>query len=247
MNNKCNYNNISHLISVVTIVYNGRDVVEGTFLSVINQTYKYIEYIVIDGGSTDGTLDVIKNYDNEIDYWTSENDKGISDAFNKGIIESKGDYIIFMNAGDRFYDNNTVARISKYAVKKYDLIYGKTHLNIGDRFIEKGHNINIFNNHKLPTSHQSIFYNRTIFEKYGFFLNRYKLAMDYEHYCRFRNKCNCLFVDLVISKMLYDGVSNVNPSETYMEYIRADLKNKSFYVFMNMLKYFIVKNIKLID
>ena len=90
------------LISVITVVYNGEKYLEETIQSIINQTYDNVEYIIIDGGSTDGTVDIIKKYEDRIDYWVSEKDKGISDAFNKGVKVAKGDYINFQGDGDGF-------------------------------------------------------------------------------------------------------------------------------------------------
>ena len=97
----------NRFITVVTVVLNGEKDFERTILSVINQSYKNIEYIVIDGGSTDGTLDIIERYKDKIDYVIIEKDRGIYDAMNKGINIASGDWINFMNSGDIFYDKNT--------------------------------------------------------------------------------------------------------------------------------------------
>lgn len=89
-------------ITVITVVYNGIDYIEDTILSVINQDYSNIEYIIIDGKSDDGTMDIVEKYATKISYWVSESDNGIYDAMNKGIKVATGDWIIFMNCGDYF-------------------------------------------------------------------------------------------------------------------------------------------------
>jgi len=115
------------LISVVTVTYNAVATIEQTILSVINQTYPHIEYIIIDGGSTDGTVDIIKKYADKIAYWVSEPDKGIYDAMNKGIKVATGEWINFMNCGDSLYTTSVLADIfnDKLCQKKgSDVIYG---------------------------------------------------------------------------------------------------------------------------
>src|SRR4051812_15217048 len=102
-------------LSVITIVYNNVRDMERTMLSVINQTYLHIEYIVVDGLSTDGTLDVINKYEGKISKLISEKDEGIYDAMNKGLAAATGDYVIFMNSGDEFYDADTVAKVFETA------------------------------------------------------------------------------------------------------------------------------------
>ncbi len=115
------------LITIVTVVYNGEKTLEQTILSVLNQSYENLEYIIIDGLSTDGTLDIIKKYEDKIDYWQNEPDKGIYDAMNKGIVLSSGEWINFMNSGDLFYDDMVLTKISPYLAKtKASVIYGNS-------------------------------------------------------------------------------------------------------------------------
>jgi len=90
------------LISIITVVFNGEQLLEKTIQSVINQTYDNVEYIIIDGGSTDRTIEIIQKYEHAIDYWISENDKGIYNAMNKGISLATGAWVNFMNGGDIF-------------------------------------------------------------------------------------------------------------------------------------------------
>ena len=112
------------LISIVTIVYNGARQLEKTIESVLYQTYPHIEYIIVDGGSTDGTLAIIKSYENRLAKWISEPDKGIYDAMNKGIDLATGKWINFMNCGDQFISENVVEKISKYLGEAHDIVYG---------------------------------------------------------------------------------------------------------------------------
>lgn len=101
------------LISIITVSYNAVSVIEETILSVINQTYPNVEYIIIDGGSTDGTVDIIKKYSDQVAYWVSEPDKGIYNAMNKGITYAHGEFLNFMNAGDSFYEKDVLSKVFK--------------------------------------------------------------------------------------------------------------------------------------
>ncbi|MDP3466179.1 MAG: glycosyltransferase, partial [Sulfuricurvum sp.] len=115
------------LISIITVVYNGEKYLEETILSILNQTYDNVEYIIIDGKSTDTTLEIVKKYEDKIDYWISESDTGIYDAMNKGISLSSNDtHLWFINAGDRIYSNDVIEQI--YKSGKYDVYYGETAL-----------------------------------------------------------------------------------------------------------------------
>ena len=115
------------LISVVTVCYNAVNDIEKTIMSVLGQTYKNIEYIIIDGGSIDGTIDIINKYKEHISLFVSEPDKGIYDAMNKGLMKANGQWINFMNAGDTFASNSVISNIfgcNESDLIKYDVIYG---------------------------------------------------------------------------------------------------------------------------
>lgn len=166
------------LISVVTVCYNAADTIEKTMLSVLNQTYHDIEYIIIDGGSTDGTVEIIRKYADRIAYWVSEPDKGIYDAMNKGIKVATGEWINFMNAGDEFVDEGVIEKLfQNRTIDTVGVVFGDT------LFIHKSkQKIVKFGDdphHKImPSCHQSIFCRRILLARILFDL-RYKIAADY--------------------------------------------------------------------
>ena len=116
------------LFSVITVTYNASQWLERTIRSVQEQSYEHIEYLVIDGGSTDGTVQIIQNNSSIISYYVSEPDKGLYDAMNKGLLAAKGDYIWFLNAGDTFYSPETITNIVSALNEQQlpDIIYGET-------------------------------------------------------------------------------------------------------------------------
>lgn len=167
-------------ISVVTVTYNSAATLEKTILSVLNQTYPNIEYIIIDGGSTDGTVDIIEKYADRLTYWVSEPDKGIYDAMNKGIDAATGDYINFMNADDTFYDNEVIKKIFSTEYDD-DVIYGKTlKITPNYTYIEKNRSIP-FLNEGMAFGHQASFSKTELMKKIKFDL-KYKSAADYDFF-----------------------------------------------------------------
>lgn len=155
-----------HLISIVTVSYNAAATIEQTILSVINQTYRNIEYIIIDGGSTDGTVEIIKKYANKLAYWVSEPDKGIYDAMNKGIQKAKGEWINFMNAGDILYNSDVLAQVLGTEIPlKTSFIYSNA------TFIDKNRIYEVEANHeKGYLLHQCCIYRTSLHQKYGCYI-----------------------------------------------------------------------------
>ena len=178
-------------VSIITVVYNGIDFLEETIKSVISQTYPNIEYIIVDGGSTDGTLDIIKKYEAHITKWISEPDKGIYDAMNKGIDLATGDWQNFLNAGDSFVDNNVLEKIFTTNLENITLVYGDIiairengqKLNVNaielkdDNSIKKG----------MKVCHQAIFYNKNIMIKYD---DKLRLKSEWKHLIEITRKEN---------------------------------------------------------
>jgi hypothetical protein len=164
------------LITVITVVYNGAKYLEDTIKSVINQTYPNVEYIIIDGGSTDGTIDIIKKYEDYIDYWVSEPDKGIYDAMNKGIVVVSGEWINFLGSDDIIL-NDAVNKVLKYLNRKNIAIYGNVIMKTTNKVYDGKFNyFKLF--FKRNICHQSIFYNASVIKKY-FFNLKYNILADY--------------------------------------------------------------------
>lgn len=174
-------------ISVVTVCFNAVDEIEETMLSVLDQTYDNVEYIIIDGGSTDGTVEIIKKYSkggseydkhiNKVSYWVSEHDHGIYNAMNKGIDIATGDYINFMNAGDKFLNDFTLSRLFKNEIK-HDVIYGKALRKFKDfEYVWNPFPLWEFENH-MPLDHQSTFVKKDILKE-NKFNEQYRNISDY--------------------------------------------------------------------
>jgi glycosyltransferase involved in cell wall biosynthesis len=122
------------LVSIITVVYNAEQYLERTILSVIGQKYPAVEYIIIDGGSKDGTMNIVKKYEANITKWISEKDKGIYDAMNKGLAIASGEWVNFLNGGDAFYDEHTLHNLfGKEDTSRYNFIYGDS-INIKENF-----------------------------------------------------------------------------------------------------------------
>ena len=121
------------IISIITVIYNGADLLAGTIESIIGQTYPAIEYIIVDGESTDGTVAIIKKYADHLSQWISEPDNGLYDAMNKGLKMATGDFVWFMNAGDHIYAPDTVEKMMKKWQPETDILYGEVMLVDDDR------------------------------------------------------------------------------------------------------------------
>ena len=201
------------LFSIITVVYNEANLIEKTLQSVFNQKYDNYEFIVIDGNSTDGTSQIIENYKSRLSTYISEPDKGLYDAMNKGINHVKGEYVLFLNAGDLFYNSSIIGSIAEIA-EKYnpDVIYGDTILideSGTEKYLRRLRPPKRLNWTKLKYGmlicHQSFFIKSAIIEHYD--LN-YKYVADYDWMIRMlkRSKKN-INSQIIISKYLLGGFS----------------------------------------
>ncbi|MBT8545257.1 glycosyltransferase [Polynucleobacter paneuropaeus] len=211
--------------SIVTVVLNDALNIEKTMMSVLNQSYSDFEYIIMDGGSTDGTLDIIKliaNNDSRIK-WISELDLGIYDAMNKGIRLSHGLFINFMNSGDCFANNLILSKVHSELSQNTNVsvLYGSVEVVQG----EQTRVINAFPKYKirdfLPFCHQSVFVKKEILEKYPFSLD-YKYASDYNQFVLISKNKNIIWlqVDDVYSRVTEGGVADNYRVFTAREYLK---------------------------
>ncbi|BEH72973.1 glycosyl transferase [Edwardsiella tarda] len=205
-------------VSVVTVCYNCVDSIVDTIKSVINQSFKNFQYIIIDGGSSDGTCDYIEKYKKHIDIYISEKDCGIYDAMNKGLSLATGDYVIFMNAGDKFYNNNVLEMVFGNDIysPKAALIIGNTVVGEYKR-IKKRSKMST-NAMYMPVCHQSIFYKTNVISTIGYDL-KYKLAADFKLTLFLLGKENNIIeLEQVVSHISSGGVSDRMRSLVYDEY-----------------------------
>lgn len=192
------------LISVITACYNAEETIEKTILSVINQTYPNIEYIIVDGGSKDGTIDIIKKYSKRVSCWISESDNGVYDAMNKGIHLAHGEWLNFMNSGDTFVDNDVLLSVFKEEIPE-----GKSFI-YSDYFVE--HKNGIYKKGYTSISkgiilHQSSIYQKCLHSKYGEYIVTDKYIISDLLFFLSLPK-NCFYkTNVIISKYLGGGIS----------------------------------------
>ena len=208
-------------LSVITIVFNNVRDIERTMLSVINQTYSNIEYIIVDGLSTDGTLNVIKQYRDRIHTLISERDNGIYDAMNKGLAAATGDYVLFMNSGDEIYSANTVSAVFATATDA-DIYYGETEM-----INNAGHSLGQ-RRHKAPRqftwksfkygmsiSHQAIYIKRSLAQPYNL---KYQLSADIDWILQAAKKAKMIVkVHQYVAKYLVGGMSKAKHKQSLLE------------------------------
>jgi len=211
-------------ITVVTVVYNGSGIIEDTINNVTNQTYENIEYIVVDGGSTDGTQEIIKKYEGKISFWKSEPDKGIYDAMNKGILLATGDYVYFLNVGDKFYSDRTLENMINQSQYE-DVIFGDTCVKDveGDRIVKA---YPLYLDWKtMPYCHQSVLIKRTFLIKNLFDLS-YKIAADYNQYHGLKKSLATFKpINEIICAYDTNGFSAQNAKVMLKEYSVISLRN----------------------
>ena len=224
-------------VSIITVVWNNKETIKDAIESVLNQTYENIEYIIIDGASTDGTVELIQNYGSKISQFISEKDKGLYDAMNKGISLATGDVIGILNSDD-FY-------INEHVIQKIVDTFKENNVNsvFADLVFVKPNNlekiVRYYDSSKFHPSkfaygwmpaHPTFFVKREFYEKYGVYKTDYKIAADYELLTRFlaKYKLSYFYLKESIIKMRVGGVSTSGLKSNYIlnkEIIRGCKEN----------------------
>lgn len=214
-------------ISVITVSLNMADTIERTIKSVISQECDELEYIVIDGGSDDGTVDIIHKYEDYISYWCSESDHGIYDAMNKGLTVATGDIVAFLNSDD-WYEENALKMVTAQFDEETDVLCGQV------KAYKKGQLIGIEPNRKIPCEelfmgmcycHQAIFTRRQVFEQYGYFDTRYMIAADYDWFLKlYVNGIRIKAVDVILANYNKAGISNQRLQTVFSEFYEIGRK-----------------------
>lgn len=202
-------------ISVVTVCYNVEDVLEETMISVLNQSYKNIEYIIVDGNSNDNTVPIIKKYANDYPIkYVSEKDSGIYNAMNKGVRMSTGNYVIFINAGDRFYNYNVIKKVVKQInITKANAYYANVKYEYVNRSLlrkNEDYNIKKLLEGVMPC-HQSIFAKRKLLLESPFD-ESFKICADFDWFAKIykKNKFSSKkikYLDILVSTVEMGGIS----------------------------------------
>lgn len=239
-------------LSIITINYNNIEGLKRTVESVLNQTWQEFEYIVIDGGSTDGSKEYIESQNDKIDYWVSERDKGVYNAMNKGILQTSGEYLLFLNSGDHFYDNKVLEK-NQHVIKDYELIYFNLNV-IGEKkqFIKEYPDqlsFAYFLKDNLP--HPSIFIKKDLFGKVGLYQEDFKIVSDWKFFidsvCRYNSKY--VHVNKTLTTFYLDGISSLIENKSIIDQEKKIVLQSDYACYMkdleDVLKYMtIVRNLR---
>ncbi|WP_214660667.1 glycosyltransferase family 2 protein [sulfur-oxidizing endosymbiont of Gigantopelta aegis] len=203
-------------MTVVTVTYNAAKLIRSTIQSVLEQDYKNIEYIIIDGGSTDNTLNIVQEYEQSIDYWQSEPDSGVYDAMNKAIDKASGEWINFMNAGDSFCKKTTLSEVAAHFDQEAELISGGIYYIDGNhREYRPPKDLSALQSSML--CHQSLFTKTHIMKKYKFSLE-FKIVSDYDFVLKcYHHHYHFKFLDFAIANFIAGGMAEMNPVRAKIE------------------------------
>ena len=214
-------------LSIITINYNNVNGLKKTIESVVNQSATDFEYIIIDGGSTDGSIDLIKSHENKINFWISEPDKGIYNALNKGIAKANGEYLLFLNGDDcLLHDdilNENMHHLESKDLVYFDIIYNDKNLN---KRITYPDTLSFYFFYTNTICHQAIFFKKELFSKYGLYDEQLKIVADWKCIMLAVVKYGATYkhINAVFSVFDNTGISNTNDKKN--EHIQLHLKER---------------------
>jgi glycosyltransferase involved in cell wall biosynthesis len=215
------------LVSIITVVYNDKLGIQTTIESVLQQKSNNIEYLVIDGASTDGTKEIIYNYAAQIDLIISEKDRGIYDAMNKGVLKSKGEWIIFINSGD-ILEQGILQKINvDLENPNFDIVYGDVNINTnGNVRLDKARKLELIN-YSFTFCHQSVFTRMNLLKTMPFNL-KYDICADYDFYLKcYLSAYNFKYHPLPISTFEFGGVSSGLSNKYILQSFKIVFNNHS--------------------
>lgn len=230
------------LITIITVTLNSERYLEDTIKSVIQQTYPLIEYIIVDGQSSDGTLDIVKKYAPKIHRWISEPDSGITEAMNKGIAMASGDFILFLHSDDYLFENNSIEKAVRFMNENIDIFAFSILFKTQNKTISSKSSWNWLFNFKTQLFHQGVLCQRNLFHKIGLFDTQFKIAMDYDFFLRaYRKQCSIKIIeDFSLTVMRDMGISSRKDwnslSKRFAEEKRVHYKNT--HTFLGRAMYF---------
>ena len=206
-------------VSIITVVRNGKNTIEQTIQSVLEQTYEDIEYIIIDGASTDGTQEIIKRYEGKLAYYVSEPDHGLYEAMNKGIRHAKGDIVGIINSDDWYEIDAVEAVVSVFQHSKAQVVHGNVYMigEKGERWMRRPAPLKDIWSY-MVLLHPTVFVRKWVYDQYGGFNEKYKIAADYELVLRLYNEqIDFVYLDKVISNFRNGGLSSREYGTAYKE------------------------------
>lgn len=236
-------------ISIITVCKNNEDSIEETMKSVFSQNYPDIEYIIIDGFSTDNTVSIINKYKDKLAFFSSEKDSGMYEAMNKGIKASTGDAIYFLNAGDKLFHSSIMGNAIKHFTDNVDFLYGdviEINKETGHCSIKRQNRVNKAYLYTNAICQQSILYGKSAFKKCGCFNTEYKIVGDREWLFRalLKEKITSKYIDIPFALFTKGGVSNNEIYEKIHSEERKKAKNFYFNPFIVSLTACIPKTLK---
>lgn len=219
-------------LTIITINYNNYEGLKQTIESVIGQTYNEFEYIVIDGGSTDDSKQLIEKFNSDIAYWVSEPDGGIYNAMNKGIMKSNGEYLLFLNSGDYLERSNTIQSVIPL-LNDSDIVYGNMVIDRNGRheYAKSPAKLEFEEMIRGTLWHPVSFIKKELFTKYGLYNEKYKIISDYEFFLKtiYIHRVTVKYIDVFISVFNTDGIGSSDKYKTLHDKEKYEVQTQLFH------------------